>query len=390
MKETLKELEKHASERLAGILREKERGKPLVEYTSTFIPEELIRAAGANTYPMWRGGEAVASDAVLDYMPRFIHPLARSMAGYMELGRDPVTPRADLLVAAQTDCHIDRISELLEYKGVRMSKVGVPADWMRDEALCYYVKSLRKMLCTVGEITGKSVDSEAALENFRVSNEIGASLRRICALRKKRAPIGFEDYMRLQHLSVTLCDPAYAAEACGRIADELEAAPDCFPAGAPRVVLAGRAVAVGDYTVPRLLDECGCVVAAEILDECARVTEKDLPLEGDPVLGFAKSRYRDKLPIDIFQPSWQKRFGRLEELIRECGAGGVIWYQLAYDEIYDMEYTCVAKWLGERNIPLLKLETDYSYTREQVGVLNASIRAFTRTLSEGGKSAAQV
>ena len=120
-----------------------------------------------------------------------------------------------------------------------------------------------------------------------------------------------------------------------------------------------------------------------MLDEGVRLTEKDVDTEGDLIENFARNRYLDTLPIDLFQPSWKQRFERIKELMAAGAVDGVIWYQLAFDEIYDMEYSCVAKWLGDMKVPLLKLETAYSYSREEMGPLMNRIENFVQNLKEG-------
>ena len=172
MKEILKELDELARDRVKQLRQSKKDGTPIIEYTGTFIPEEIIRAAGAETYLMCRGGEPEPPDAVLDYMLRFMNPLARSMAGFLELGLDPVTPMADLLVTQQTDCHVGRVTELLEFKGIKVNKVGIAGDWQKDCALEHYEDTLRQMVSEVEEITGKKVDWEQAKENFAKSNKL--------------------------------------------------------------------------------------------------------------------------------------------------------------------------------------------------------------------------
>ena len=384
-KETIRELSRRSQERVRELVRAKREGTPLIEYNSTFIPEELIRAAGANTYFMCRGGEPEPTDAVLDYMLRFMNPLSRSMAGYMELGLDPITPNADLVAIAETDCHVGRISELMEFKGVKVGKVGVPADWEKPVAFEYYANSIRELLKKVEEITGKSVDMAAAKKNIEVSNRINTLFRRLDALRRgESCPIGFEDYIRLQHLSFSACEPEQFADELEKLCDELEAgkSDSALPANAPRVLVAGRVIAIGDYTMPRLLDSFGCAVTADMLDEGVRVTERDVDTDGDLVENFARNRYLDTTPIDLFQPSWKQRFERMKQLIADGKVDGVIWYQLAFDEIYDMEYSCVAKWLGEMKVPLLKLETAYSYSREEMGPLTNRIENFVQNLKE--------
>ena len=183
-KDTIREMNRRSQARVRELVQAKREGTPLIEYNSTFIPEELIRAAGANTYFICRGGEPEPTDAVLDYMLRFMNPLSRSMAGYMELGLDPITPNADLVAIAETDCHVGRISELMEFKGVKVGKVGVPADWEKPVAFEYYANSIRELMKTVEEITGKSVDPAAAKKNLEVSNRINGLFRRLDALRR--------------------------------------------------------------------------------------------------------------------------------------------------------------------------------------------------------------
>jgi len=384
MKEIMRELDKLSKANVQKLVQQKKEGTPLIEYNSTYIPEEIIRAAGANTYLMLRGGEPEPTDAVLDYMLRFMNPLARSMAGFLELGLDPITPNADEVVIAETDCHVARISELLEFKKVKVAKVGIPADWQKPVAFDYYKESLRRMVAGVEEITGKPVDVEAARKNFDYSNKINEVFRKIDDLCKKdNPPIKFEDYIRLHHLSFSVGNQEVVLDALNKIYDKLKDAPGVYPEGAPRILIAGRVVAIGDYTVARVFDEAGGAIVAHMLDEGVRVTEKDVEIEGDLIHNFTQNRYRDILPNDLFQPAWNIRFERMKELIETFKIDGVLWYQLAFDEIYDMEYSCIAKWLNEINVPLLKLETGYSYSREEMGPLTTRVESFVQKLKEG-------
>lgn len=231
MEKIVKDLDKLSKDNVKKLVQAKKDGKPLIEYNSTYIPEEIIRAAGANTYLMLRGGEPEPTDAVLDYMLRFMNPLARSMAGFLELGLDPITPKADEVVIAETDCHVGRISELLEFKKVKVAKVGIPADWQKPVAFDYYENSLRKMVEGVEEITGKSVDWDQAKKNFEYSNKINDVFRKIDELCKERdnPPIKFEDYIRLHHLSFSVGDQEVVLDALNKIYDELKDAPGRLP-----------------------------------------------------------------------------------------------------------------------------------------------------------------
>ena len=129
MKKTLEEFQAAVARRTTEISDAKANGAKLVQYTGNFIPDELIRAAGADAYPMWRGGEPEPPDAMLDESIRFLNPYARSMVGFYKLNLDPIMEMADLVAVSATDCHVQRMAELLEGYGINTWKVGVPTDW---------------------------------------------------------------------------------------------------------------------------------------------------------------------------------------------------------------------------------------------------------------------
>ncbi|MCI9603083.1 MAG: 2-hydroxyacyl-CoA dehydratase [Ruminococcus sp.] len=383
MREIMKELDALSRGRVKELIQAKKDGAKIIEYNGTYIPEEIIRAAGAQTYLALRGGEPEPTDAVLDYMLRFMNPLARSLAGFMQLGLDPIMPISDLLVTQQTDNHIGRITELLEFKGIKVNKVGIPADWKTDGADAYYERSLREMIAEVEEITGKKVDWDEAKANFEKSNQINGWLRKINDLRKKdNPPVGLDDVIHLHHYSF-IVDPDIMLEKLETIYNKLADAEGIFEADAPRLLFIGRAVAIGDYTVPRIFEQSGGAIVAEYFDEGYRVLQKDVETEGDLVHNFAKNRYVDTLPLSVMQPGWKERYAYFKQMIEDYRIDGVVWYQLCFDEIYDMECTCLAKWLEESKVPMLKLESSYEYSRESTGPLTTRIESFVESVKEG-------
>ncbi len=380
MKQIMQELDTLSKERLSQLQKAKKDGNLVIQYTGNFIPYEMIQAAGAEPFLMCRGGEPEPPDAVLDNMLRFMNPLARSMAGFYMLGLDPVTPISDLIVTQQTDNHVGRISELLEYKELPIWKVGVPADWERDIAFDYYLKSLQKFKEKLEEMTGKPIDNKKFEEYLEQGNKVNEGLRKIDSLRKKdNPPIGLSEFIRLNHYSFTV-EPTIMAEKLNELYEVLKDAPGKFPENAPRILFAGHALAIGDYMVPKLVEESGAVIVTDFLDEGIRTYKDDIKLGGDPLEAFARSRYLEKPPINIFQPAWKQRKDYMVDLINEYKVDGVIWYQLSFDEIYDMEYSCLAKWMAELNMPILKMESSYEYSREAMAPLATRIESFVESL----------
>lgn len=340
-------------------------GKPLVIYDSSFIPEELLRAAGVNTFFLRHCG-AEAAEAAVDYTLECINPLSRANVSFIINRMHPLAVNADMVATAFTDSHGGRMAELMEFRDVNVVKVGVPNDYTKALAFGYYTNGLKNLLSKAEELSGCAVNLRQAAENFARSNELNAIFRRINELRRTdNVPIGIADYMFLQHMSLQL-NSDRAMELFRAALEKLEEAESDFDPSMPRLLIMGRAVAVGDYDILRLIDESGCPVVAEVLDECVRVLDSDVDTEGELLENFARSRYIERLPVDSFQPSWKKRFARLKELIEGYRVDGVIWYQLDYDEIYDMEYSCVEKWLKELGVPSVKIITDFDQSSEKV------------------------
>jgi benzoyl-CoA reductase/2-hydroxyglutaryl-CoA dehydratase subunit BcrC/BadD/HgdB len=70
----------------------------------------------------------------------------------------------------------------------------------------------------------------------------------------------------------------------------------------------------------------------------------------------------------------------MKQLIRDYSVDAVIWYQLSFEEIYDLEGSVVARAMDEMNVPLLKLESSYEYTREAMGPLTTRVESFIASI----------
>ena len=149
-------------------------------------------------------------------------------------------------------------------------------------------------------------------EHIGYANEINALLRRIDALRKRDSPpLGGYDFIHLNHHSFFV-EPQVAIEKLTAIADTLEAAEGKFAKKAPRILLAGHAVAVGDYLVVKNLEDAGALIATEMMDEGLRWYRWDTAVDGDPLRNLWRAKYLDKVPVNIFQPAWRVRFDHMK------------------------------------------------------------------------------
>ena len=382
VKEIMQELDKLSSKRPLEIVKSKKTGKQVVEYFGDYIPEPWIVAAGMTPYLICRGGDPQPPEATLDYMLRFMNPLAATMVGSYLMNLDPVMPVADCVAIQQSDCHYGRMSEILEYKGVPVYKVGVPADNVIGISQQYYRSELRQFREKLEEVCGHKISDEAIREAYAKFNKINELLRKIDELRKQdNPPITFSDFIKLNHYTYRM-NYDDSISALEKVYAELKDAPGAHSADAPRILIMGRAVALGDYMVPNIIESAGGSIVCEFLDEAIRTFNCDISTEGDVVEAFAEAIYDKKVPITIFQPAWDSRFEHLKKLISDYRIDGVLWYQLAFDEIYDMEFTVLRAKLAEMGIPVMKLESSYEYSREAMAPLTTRLESFVESIKE--------
>ncbi|MFC1964417.1 2-hydroxyacyl-CoA dehydratase subunit D [Chloroflexota bacterium] len=374
--EIIEQLAEAARTHPEKLRQQREKGSKVVGYTGRFVPEELIHAAGAVPYLFNRGGEPEPPDAVLPYMLRFMSPFARAQIGYHLLGMDPVVPMLDLIVAQCNDCHMDRLADLFEYFELPTVRIGVPPDWKKSISENYYYRGLAKLRETLEDLTGNKITDEKLRESIISINKIRDLLNKINLLRKVQPPpIGGYDFIRLNHYSF-YCDLDDVVRKFADLYEQLKKGKSPFAEKAPRILLAGHVVAVGDYIVPKLIEASGGVIVTEFLDEGARQYRWNVKTDGDLMRNLGETYFVDRIPSSVFQPAWQERVNFIKELIKEFNVDGVVWYQLSFEEIYNLECSIVTKAMDEMKIPFLKLESSYEYSREAMGPLTTRIESF--------------
>lgn len=378
----LEELAKVARTRPEQLKKRKDEGIKIIGYVGRFVPEELISASGAEPCLLCKGGQPDPPDAVIPYMLRFMSPYSRSQIGYHLLGVDPVVPLLDLVVVQCSDCHESRLADLFEYFKLPAVRLGVPPDWKKSISLDYYRRGLVRLKRTLENVSGGDISDERLRESVESLDKVRDLLSRIRLLRKAQPPsIGGHDFIRLNHATF-YSDPDVSIRKLHAVYEELQRRESAFSADAPRLLLAGHVVAVGDYTVPKLIEDSGGVIAAEFLDEGIRHCPQKAEAGGDPLASLAETYYSAMTPPSIFQPAWEERIEHMKGLINEYAIDGVIWYGLSFEEIYDLECSVMSKVMSQMNIPFLKLESSYEYSREAVGPLTTRVESFIESLKQ--------
>lgn len=355
-------------------------GMKLVGYTGRFVPEELIRAAGAVPVLLCKGGAPEPPEATLPYILRFMSPFARAQIGYHLIGIDPIIPMLDLIIAQCDDCHMSRLADMLEYFQLPTTRVGVPSDWKNPRSGVYYQQELSKLKQKLETLTDQPITDASLEQSIHTSNLIRTHFAAILHLRKNSPPpISGYEFIQLNHASFSI-DAGELISQLGSLEAHLVVRKSPFDSDSPRILVCGHVVAIGDYTIPKLLENLGAVIVADFLDEGIRHPQCLVESDGNLINNLANTYFHERTPPSIFQPAWQQRFETLAQMIQDFQIDGVIWYLLSFEEIYDMESSVAEKRFQEMGIPLLRVESSYEFSREAMGPLTTRLESFIEVL----------
>ncbi len=240
-----------------------------------------------------------------------------------------------------------------------------------------------KFKAAVEELTGVTVTVESLKAAIDLVNAKRAAIHRLSALRKADpAPISGLDAL-LANQVFFYDNPARFTESVNKICDELETRiqekTGAFPAGTPRILVSGCPQAVPNWKLHMITETAGAVIVGEescVGERGTRNLTADTGTTVDEMMDAIVDRYF-QVDCAIFTPNPQ-RLDHIQEMATAYNAQGVIHYGLQFCQPYLMESIPVEKALEEKNIPCLRVETDYGM--EDAGQLKTRVEAFIEQL----------
>ena len=351
------------------------------------VPEELIYAAGAIPVRLC-GGSYEASSIGDEFVPRDTCPVVKASIGFTSLNLISLYQKCDVVIIPTTcDAKRKMGEELSKFTEVWMLEVphvkeseGSRRQWL--EQLYALKKNIEKLTggrFVCGKIRRRELDSA-----IKMVGRAQYEARRLYEIRKSFPPVipGREAMLAINAYSY---DTAFEwAKAMTGLNDELEDRRDkgrvVAGSHAPRILLAGSPPIFPNWKIPSLLEEMGAVIVADescmgsrYLYDPVGITEKSMT---DMMVGIA-ARYLMPCVCPSFAPNEDRLF-RLLQMIEEFNVDGIIYHVLKGCIVYDFELIRVEKIMKEKNIPVLRIETDYS--PEDIEQLRTRIEAFVEML----------
>ena len=367
--------------RVKELVDHKEKAGNVIGTFCTYVPEELIIAAGGICVGLCAGAEFAVEEAE-KYLPRNLCALIKSSMGFKLAKVCPYIEACDLLVGETTCDGKKKYYEILgDFHPVHVMELPQRKE---ESSRRLWRAEIGRFADRLEELTGKSIEEENLRQAIEVVNNKRRALLRLAKLRKSDPPvISGRDALLINQIAF-YDDPERFTERVDALCDELEERrrKDICIGGAhhPRILLSGCPMAIPNWKVATLIETSGALVAMDEMCTGIRyfrhlVDEGAGDVEG--LLDAIADRYME-IDCAVFTPN-QERLEHIKELVKDHSIDAVVYYALQFCDPYTVEAFRVQQEMEKEGIPFLYLETDYS--PEDVGQLTTRIQALIEMVS---------
>ena len=367
--------------RIKELMDEKAAGRKVIGSFCVFVPEEIVRATDATLVGLCAGAD-FAMDEVEKLLPRNTCSLIKSAFGF-KLGKVcPYLESADMIVGENTCDGKKKSYELLNNLVPNLYVMDLPQVKSAEGRALLKAEYLR-FKKAVEELTGVTIDATRLKKGIEIVNNKRKAVHRLSSLRKADpAPISGLDAL-LANQVFFYDDPVRFTASVNKICDELEQRIEkkegVFPEKTPRILMSGCPMALPNWKLPCIIETSGAVIVGEESCVGERGTRNLTDNSWDTVDELMEAIVDRYFQVDcaIFTPN-SDRLDHIVEMAKTYKADGVIHYGLQFCQPYLMESMPVEKALEAKNIPSLRIETDYSM--EDVEQLRTRVEAFVELL----------
>ncbi|MEO5361105.1 MAG: 2-hydroxyacyl-CoA dehydratase family protein [Nitrospirota bacterium] len=361
--------------RIEELIQAKEQGKKVIGTFCIFVPEELILAVDGVCIGLCSGAE-VGSDSAETHIPRNTCALIKSFIGFKMSGLCPYVETTDLIVGETTCDGKKKAYEVFNKITGKVYVMEVP-NKKNDSDMRLWKQEIRQFAEKLQAVTSKQITLDKLREAVKIVNEKRLALQRLSRLRgNDPAPISGLDALLINQISF-FDDPVRFTAKLNELCDELDQriGKGVAPAGSPRIMIAGSPMAIPNWKLHAVIESSGAVVVGEeaCVGERNYRTLLDETFDSvEDAIDMIAERY---LTIDCacFTPN-DDRLDNIISMADKLRADGVIHYALLFCTIYMMESYKVQNSLKEKDMPFLRIETDYSL--EDMGQLKTRVEAF--------------
>lgn len=343
---------------------------PILGWTNTYVPEEVIMAAGFLPYRIM--GAPVSLSLSKSYLSGNISSHVQSLLECALRGDYKFLD--GVIIGASTDATKRLYDAWIRYTGISFNHLFDIPKIFGENALIHYRESINALTEDIEKHFKVEIKEKSLRSAISICNETRRLLLQLNNLRKKDNPlISAAQMLKVCKLAMSADKPLFNKELknlLGRfsLSSQKEKTPY-------RILLTGS-FEDQDWLL-EAIEEAGGSVVCE--DSCTRLryfyglTDED----SEPISAIAKRYMEYKIP-SAGLVSFERRSNFILELAREFKIDAVVYYILKFDDPYLFEYPDMKDFLDKNNIPVLRIETEHNTSA--IGQVKTRLQAFMETL----------
>jgi benzoyl-CoA reductase subunit C len=361
------------------LLKWKNKGKPVMGYTCTFIPEEIIHAAGLLPYRIRGIGTTSLSigdsyfGPVNCSFPKCMLQLA-GIGAYKFLDGAIISNGCDSMRRLEEcwrkagDDYPGILPEYYKFFSVPHKAV--------DYSIDFFTEELGEMIATIERHFRVKISETDLKKSIRLYNDGRKLLQSLDELRySSQTPITGEDA-----LSILIASHAIPKEDFNRILKKflvtLEKAPGVSE-GKKRIMLLGSAS--DDLDFIRVIEEAGAVVVADTVCFGSRLHSSMVDETGEPVHALA-SHYLNNSICPRMLGYYKDRRSFIRDIIKKAQVDGLILQNIRFCDLHGSENGVFERDFEAEGISCMRLEREYGPLVE-TGRIRMRVDAFMERIS---------
>jgi benzoyl-CoA reductase subunit C len=360
----------------------KNSGKKFIGYVCSFVPLEIITAAGCIPFRI-RGDirEPITTGDTL--LETIVCPFIRScfdlaLKGKYDFLSGAVIPHGcDSMTRSYSTWNYSL--ELPYFRFLNIPSVVKPSSFE------FFAQELKSYQAGLEAFTGRHISDDDLAQAIKLHNTYRDKVKAIYEFRKSAPPkVSGVELMKILTVGTSL--PVEEAIALfDQILEELAQRAEAPIKPGPRILLDGACV--DNSQLLHIIESCGANVVADSICNGSRDSLPKTDETGDPILALA-TRYLDKVncpktyrenTAGSFQGDIADRFGDIGAHAKAFNVEGAILYVLKFCDPFGFEVPARKAYYESIQVPFLYIEDQYSTGTE--GQLRTRVQAFLEMIA---------
>jgi benzoyl-CoA reductase/2-hydroxyglutaryl-CoA dehydratase subunit BcrC/BadD/HgdB len=354
---------------------------PVIGSFCIYVPEEIVLAACGQLVGLCAG-----ADFWVPYgeqvVPKNLCPLIKAGVGAKYSRTCPYFQVVDLLIGENT-CDGKKKTWEIFSDMVDMYIMDMP-NKKSNEGLKLWQEEVKNLCNFLEKKFSKSITFDSLLNGIQKVNAKRNALRRLYNTRKNSpTPISGIDALLVTQIGFYDDIERYTkmVDALAQECEERASSLSSKNNSKKRILVTGSPMVVPNWKIHHVIETSGADVVVEENCTGTRYFKDNVSIENastkEDLLKNISDRYINNINCACFSPN----IGREEDILSLCKdyrVDGIVYVSLSFCTTYMVEAERIRKVAKENNIPMITLESDYSFG--DLGQLRTRIEAFVENL----------